>query len=408
MRMRRARRMRGADLPGAGRVARRAAVAVALAGLLLTACDGGGGAKSDGKQATKSPASVITVKPGSGGTAASPGDKVTVRSSGGRLLDIRVSAPDTDEFGGSLSADGHTWTSSALLAPATKYTVVARAKGTDGKTVTRRTTIATARARGTFVGEYSPEKGSTVGVGMPVSVVFNKPVRDKAAVERRLAVTTSPHVDGAWSWVKDHSGRDRVDYRPRKFWTSGTEVTLRMALSGVDAGGGVYGTQQRVVRFHVGHAVVSTVDADRKTMTVRQDGKVLRTLPVSSGKPGYETWNGTMVVLEKVPSIRMNSRTVGIFGPEAYNLGSVKWAVRLTPSGTFVHAAPWNAGKFGRVNGSHGCVGMSTSDARWFFGHVHLGDPVTVVHSKDTVAEGNGYGDWNVDWATWRAGSALS
>ncbi|MDX6362716.1 MAG: hypothetical protein QOC85_1726, partial [Streptomyces sp.] len=145
-----------------------------------------------------------------------------------------------------------------------------------------------------------------------------------------------------------------------------------------------------------------------KTMTVTRDGEKLRTLPVSTGKKGFETWNGTMVVLSKVPTIRMDSSTVGIFGPEAYDLGKVKWDVQLTTSGTYAHAAPWNDGKFGRVNGSHGCIGMSTSDAKWFFSQVHYGDPVTVVHSKDdTVPVNNGYGDWNVDWAEWQAGSAL-
>ncbi|MFD7477477.1 L,D-transpeptidase [Streptomyces sp. NPDC059837] len=142
-------------------------------------------------------------------------------------------------------------------------------------------------------------------------------------------------------------------------------------------------------------------------MTVAKNGRTLRTLKISSGKKGFETWNGTMVVLSKVPMIRMNSRTVGIFGPEAYNLGSVKWDVQLTTSGTYVHAAPWNAGKFGEVNGSHGCIGMSASDANWFYDQVQLGDPVTAVNSVDTVAVDNGYGDWNVDWNTWRKGSAL-
>ncbi|MFI1183506.1 L,D-transpeptidase [Streptomyces sp. NPDC020799] len=87
--------------------------------------------------------------------------------------------------------------------------------------------------------------------------------------------------------------------------------------------------------------------------------------------------------------------------------GEVKWDVQLTPSGTYAHAAPWNDGKFGKVNGSHGCIGMSTEDAKWWYDQVHLGDVVTVINSKDTVATNNGYGDWNVDWAAWKAGSAL-
>ena len=138
-----------------------------------------------------------------------------------------------------------------------------------------------------------------------------------------------------------------------------------------------------------------------------KNGKTLRTLKVSTGKKDFETWNGTMVVLSKVPTIRRNSDTGGIFGPEAYDLGSVKWAVQLTPSGTYAPAAPWNEGKFGRINGSHGCIGMSTADAKWFYDQVPLGDPVTVVNSVDTVAVNNGYGDWNVGWGTWKKGSAL-
>jgi lipoprotein-anchoring transpeptidase ErfK/SrfK len=175
----------------------------------------------------------------------------------------------------------------------------------------------------------------------------------------------------------------------------------------VNAGGGIYGTQQRLVHFRIGDAVTSRLDVTQKTMTVARDGRTLRALKVSSGKKGYETWNGTMVVLGKVPTIRMDSSTVRIFGPEAYDLGSVKWDVQLTPSGTYVHAAPWNEGKFGVVNGSHGCIGMSTSDARWFYGQVGVGDPVTVVDSVDTVAVENGFGDWNVGWAAWKRGSAL-
>jgi lipoprotein-anchoring transpeptidase ErfK/SrfK len=148
------------------------------------------------------------------------------------------------------------------------------------------------------------------------------------------------------------------------------------------------------------------VDVEARAMMVERNGELLTTLPVSTGKEGFETWNGTMVVLGKVPSIRMNSATVGIFGPEAYDLGNVKWDVQLTPSGTYAHAAPWNEGKFGRVNAGHGCIGMSTEDARWFYGQVNLGDPVTVVNSTDTVAVNNGYGAWNVDWETWQAGGA--
>ncbi|UQA91138.1 L,D-transpeptidase [Streptomyces halobius] len=406
----------GAGNRGAHRGLIRCAVLAAAVAVTLVACSGpgdpdsGAGALGDARNRGEAKAEPpgIVVEPVAEGGQAPPGGKVTVRAKGGRLTEVKVSAPDTDAFAGTMARDGSAWISTARLAPGTTYTVSTRAQGADGKEVTERSTLSTAQARDTFVGEYSPDKGTTVGVAMPVSITFNKPIRDKAAVERGLTVSAKPAVEGSWSWMKDRNGKDRIDYRPKEFWKSGTQVTLRMSLSGVDAGGGVLGTQQRVVHFTIGKSVVSTVDVKKKTMTVAENGKVLRTLPVSNGKKGFDTWSGTMVVLSKVPTLRMDSRTVGIFGPEAYDIGEVRWDVQLTPSGTYAHAAPWNEGLFGKVNASHGCIGMSMKDAKWFYDRVGLGDPVTVVNSaEDTVATNNGYGDWNVDWKTWQDGSAL-
>ena len=390
-----------------------AAALAAVGSIALAACSSaagseGSGGSDDGKAGAAAHSAQITITPSTDSSAVATDRKVTVRVGGGKLTSVKVTADGPGALAGALSKDNGTWTSSARLAPGVTYKVEAQATGEDGKQRSQSATFTTAEPSKdqTFVGEYYPDKGTTVGVAMPVSIVFNKPIHDKAAIERRLTVTSSPAVEGAWSWMKDRDGRDRIDFRPKAFWKSGTDVTLRMSLDGVDAGG-VYGTQNRVVNFRIGAAVTSTVDVVKKTLTVFKDGKKVRTLPVSTGKKGFETWNGTMVVLSKVPTIRMNSQTVGIFGPEAYDLGSVKWDVQLTPSGTYVHAAPWNAGKFGRINGSHGCIGMSTADAKWFYGQVGLGDPITVVKSKDTVAVNNGYGDWNIDWTRWQQGSAL-
>ncbi|MFF5757445.1 L,D-transpeptidase [Streptomyces longwoodensis] len=396
------------------RLGRRAAQPLALASaaaIVLAACSAGGkadsgsdAARDDGKNS--GPAAIV-VEPGDENAKVPVGRKVTIRAQGGSLSSVEVSSPGPGTLAGAWSKGKSVWTSTTPLAPGATYTVKAEGRASGGSALNKTATFTTEAAKNSFVGEYYPDKGTKVGVAMPVSITFNKPIHDKAAVERKLKVTASPAVEGAWSWMKDRDGKDRIDYRPAKYWKPGTDVTLRMDLAGLNAGGGVYGTQQRVVNFRIGDAVTSTVDVKKKTMTVTKNGKTLRTLKVSTGKKDFETWNGTMVVLSKVPTIRMNSSTVGIFGPEAYDLGEVKWDVQLTPSGTYAHAAPWNEGKFGVVNGSHGCIGMSTSDAKWFYDQVNLGDPVTVVNSVDTVATNNGYGDWNVDWETWKTGSAL-
>ncbi|MCY0949848.1 L,D-transpeptidase [Streptomyces sp. H27-S2] len=399
--------------PPRGRRGVRSLALTAAVGLALAGCSAAGQNKSGSsttavEDAKNSGPSAIVVDTGSGETPVPVSQKITVKAEGGSLTSVEVSSPGHGTVAGTLSPDKSVWTSSSPLAPGAEYTVTAQGADNGGAKLTKTASFTTQAAANTFVGTYNVNKGSTVGVAMPVSITFNKPIQDKAAVERKLAVTASPAVDGSWSWMKDRDGKDRVDYRPKEYWKPGTDVTLRMDLAGVDAGGGVYGTQQREVNFRIGDAVTSTVDVEKKTMTVAKNGKVLRTLNVSTGKKDFETWNGTMVVLSKVPSIRMNSATVGIFGPEAYDMEDVKWDVQLTPSGTYAHAAPWNEGKFGRVNASHGCIGMSTEDAKWFYDQVNPGDPVTVVNSVDTVAVNNGYGDWNVDWVTWKKGSALS
>ncbi|WP_405875583.1 MULTISPECIES: Ig-like domain-containing protein [unclassified Streptomyces] len=391
-----------------GRRAGRPLALASAAAVLLAACSAGGKGDGGADDGNKGGPPAIVVQPGADSGKVPVSRKVTVRARGGSLTSVEVTSPGPGKVSGNWSKDRSMWTSTTPLAPGATYTVRANGKASAGPALDRTASFTTEAPKNAVVGEYYPDKGTKVGVAMPVSITFNKPIQDRAAIERKLRVTASPAVEGAWNWMKDRNGKDRVDYRPERYWKPGTDVTLRMDLAGVNAGGGAYGTQQRVVNFRIGDAVTSTMDVRKKTMVVARNGKALRTLKVSSGKEGFETWNGTMVVLSKVPTIRMNSSSVRIFGQEAYDLGKVKWDVQLTPSGTYVHAAPWNEGKFGVVNGSHGCIGMSTSDAEWFYDQVHLGDPVTVLHSVDTVATNNGYGDWNVDWATWKQGSALS
>ncbi|MEV7191800.1 L,D-transpeptidase [Streptomyces sp. NPDC093510] len=238
--------------------------------------------------------------------------------------------------------------------------------------------------------------GQTVGVGMPISLTFDRPVpvAERAAVERRLKVAARPAVTGSWSWVKDRNLHDgqRVDYRPGEPWKPGTKVTFR-------AGTGTGRT------FQVGRSLVATVDVRSHTMTVVEDG-VTRRVKVTAGAAGMDTWNGTMVVLDKQSRVLMDSRTVG-YG-KAYK-DYYNYAVHLTTSGTYLHENPNANATAGERNVTHGCIGLATDGtARRFYEDVIPGDIVRVVGSKETVAAGNGYGGWNVDWKQWRAGSALN
>ncbi|MGW7005636.1 Ig-like domain-containing protein [Streptomyces sp. NPDC054933] len=253
----------------------------------------------------------------------------------------------------------------------------------------------------------TPEGGNTVGVAMPISVEFTDAVAHsaRAAVERHLKVTTSVPVTGAWHWFSD----TRVDWRPEKFWPSGTKVTLNADLDGVGDGNGRYGTRSYQHSFTIGADFEATVSVPDHTMKVTRNGSVVRTMAIDAGSPDFPSWDGTMAVMDKQREVRMTSCSVGITcdkaNPNFYDL-TLPWDVQLTTSGTYVHYSTGDPYP-GHSYGSHGCVHLSLSDAEWFYNNVQQGDPVTISGSpRGGVAGDNGYADFNVSWSQWLADSA--
>ncbi|MFE3599195.1 Ig-like domain-containing protein [Streptomyces sp. NPDC059142] len=387
------------------------AALTALAG--LTGCAGGPAALLESKAGTS--ADTITVTPADGAKGVVRTDRIQVGVPDGRLERVKVTQVEDArpaELPGRLSADGRTWTPSAgaVVALAARYRVDAVAVDGAGRRSTRHTTFTTAVPENRFTAYFSPENRATVGTGMIISVDFNREVRDRAAVQRAITVTSDPPVEVAAHWF----GRDRLDFRPREYWQPGTEVTVELALRDVQAAPGVFGMQHRTVGFTVGRSQVSLVDAEEHTMEVRRDGEPLSTLPITAGDAKNPTYNGKMVVTELHDVTRMNGGSVG-FGAE-YDIKDVPHAIRLTTTGTFLHGNYWESrSTFGSENVSHGCVGLRDakggdpdSPAGWFFERTLVGDVVEVVNSRDrTVAPDNGLGGWNMEWNKWKAGSAV-
>jgi len=201
-----------------------------------------------------------------------------------------------------------------------------------------------------------------------------------------------------------------VHWRPVTYWKPGTDVTVKADINSVPAGNGVYGQVSRSTTFHVGDSVISKVNVQTHRMKVFVNGKLMRTIPVSAGKPGFITRSGIKVIVEKFRHKRMDAATTGISqdSPEYYNLSNVEYAMRVTYSGEFIHAAPWSVGSQGSANVSHGCVGMSTENAAWLYSISKRGDVVDVTGSDRHMTLDNGYGDWNDTFAQYRQGSALS
>ncbi|MER5518882.1 Ig-like domain-containing protein [Streptomyces sp. NPDC002763] len=394
--------------------------------LVLTACSGsddkasGSGessqAQSDQAAAKKSSKADIVITPKDGSSNASINNSAAVTVSKGTLTSVTMTTADGTAVTGALSADKTTWKPSAQLERSTTYKVAAEAKDSAGLVAHENASFTTVSPANSFIGTFTPEDGSTVGVGMPVSINFDKQITDKAAVQKGITVTSSSGQEVACHWFSTQ----RMDCRPQDYWKENSTVTLKLALDGVQGASGVYGVQQKTVTFHIGRNQVSYVDAKTKEMKITQDGKTVKTIPISAGSPENKTYNGIMVMSEKFKETRMNGATVGFTdsdGKGEYDIKDVPHAIRLTSSGTFLHGNYWGAKSiFGAVNTSHGCVGLSdtkgandtSTPAYWVYSHSIVGDVVVISNTGDkTVAPDNGLNGWNLNWADWKAGSAV-
>lgn len=407
----------GASVGVRGRGGRKLAALALGVMLAVTACGGGGSDegsgsgdgkgkdKAAGAAQSKQSEAVIGIAPEDGAKSVRTTGALKVDATKGKLTEVVVKDPDGDPIEGEISKDGATWTPSTHLAAATKYTVHAVAKDSEGRTAAEDSSFTTLTPKNTFVGTFTPEDGSKVGVGMPFSLRFTRGITHPEDVEKAIRITTEPAVEVEGHWF----GNDRLDFRPEKYWKPGTKVTVDLNLDGVEGREGVYGEQDKTVSFTIGRKQVSVVDAKKLTMKVERDGKVIKTIPVTTGKAGMETWNGQMVISERLKVTRMNGETVG-YGGE-YDIKDVPHAMRLTTSGTFLHGNYWGGGAFGNYNASHGCIGLrdvrggwdKKAPGSWFYEHSMVGDVVIVKNSNDaTVAPDNGLNGWNMSWEEWK------
>ncbi|GAA0364707.1 Ig-like domain-containing protein [Streptomyces olivoreticuli] len=389
---------------GSGR--RSVLLASALMGsLVLSACSGGSG----GSGADAGSEARITVTPAEG-KEVQLGSPISVKADGGRLTGVEVKDDKGHKVAGQLTADGSSWTSEGKVGPQTTYTVNSTAKGGKdgkGKESSSTSTFTTQQAPKVNKLTNTPGNGQTVGTGMPVSILFDNPVdkSKRAEIEKSLKVTTQPKVEGAWGWVKDWSGQDRIDWRPKDYWPSGTKVSVNGNLSGIDSGEGGWFAKNYEFGFSIGADHKAVIDVPSHTLTMYENGKPVGDIKGSAGSPVDPTRGGVHTVRSKNADETMDSSTIG-HGNE-WMLDS-KWVTHLTASGTFLHSAPWNQ-SVGVENNSHGCFGMTTSDAKRVYDFLPIGSTVEVKNTTSTKVTdvGNGLEVWQETWDQWQKRSAL-
>jgi lipoprotein-anchoring transpeptidase ErfK/SrfK len=376
--------------------------------VFLAGCQGDDPRGSDKAAAEAAAPAQVTLAVADGSTDVSPVVPLEIAVADGELGDVKVVDGDGAEVSGTVAnspdQEGTSvWTPETPLAYGTDYTLTASATNADDEEAKASSTFTTVTPTAVSTPSIGPLDGMTVGVGMPIRVYFDDPVADKAAVESHLLVTTSAPTDGVWNWFSD----SEVHFRPSQYWLPNTQVTLDANLYGVNFGEGIWGEKNRSVSFSIGAKHVSIADAGTHMMEVYDGDQLVQTYPISAGSPDNPSYNGPHVVTELNRDRIMDSSTYGVpaDSPGGYRT-PVEFAVRISDSGEFVHAAPWSVAQQGNTNVSHGCINMSTERAAWFFNFSQVGDVVEIRNSTAGDLHSDIY-DWVIPWDQWQAGSAL-
>ncbi|MFI7072610.1 L,D-transpeptidase [Micromonospora sediminicola] len=405
-------------------ISRRKLIATGLsvtAGLVSAGCNDAsskaGWSPADPAAAGAAPSAEVrvTVTPAADATEVSPLVAVVVAAEGGTLKDVSV-ATGGKTVAGKLNDDGQTWRSTSKLAYGKTYTVTASVADSAGALTQHTSGFSTIKpsavASVTFQASAltALRTGGTYGVGQPVMVNFSKPVKNHAEAEKAMLVESTPPVEGRWRWIDSHNAH----WRPAKYWTPGTKISVKVNLFGSDLGKGVYGGADASTNFTIGPSRIAIADGSTHRMKVYIDDRMVRDIPVSMGMGGttvgsngrtvnYWTASGPHVVMTREPAHRMTSASYGIDNPRDPNFYDevVKFCLRISYTGEFVHMADWNIPAHGRENTSHGCINVGPDHARWFYDTFRAGDVVDVRNTPRRMALTDGVSDWVVPWDKW-------
>lgn len=385
----------------------------------VTVPPAGGATTSASAVATTGAASTarIIASPKFGSTDVAPTAGVTITTFNAKITDLTVTGSDGRTVTGTIDSGGATWTLTDRLRFDTVYTFAGTATDTAGTATPIEGQLTTVAPADTLdaLPAYATE-GGTYGVGQPVIIQFNGVVTNRAAAQERMKVTTDKgDVIGSWGWLQDEDIvgdglRSQVHWRPQEFWPANTTVTVTMDLYGVDFGDGKWGTDDTTLTFTIGRKLVAFADVTTFRLRVEQDDVEIKNYPVSYGKAdnGRVTRSGIHLVQDKIPSkngaVPTYSMCNAAFG---YCGVDVTWPVRINNNGEFIHENDSTIPYQGVANVSHGCVNMSTANAKDFYNLVIIGDPVIVSNTGGDMTAADFNYDWIYSYDAWKGLSAL-
>lgn len=350
---------------------------------------------------TEQVALAVNSTPTDGAKDVNPRAPISVDAAGGTIAAVALTGADGTKVTGKLAADKRSWSTTEPLGYGKSYTFSGQATNVTGKDAAITGTFTTVVPESTIAAHLNTAEHGVYGIAMPVVVDFDSAVADRAAAEHALSITTSPPTEGSWAWLSDHS----VHWRPKSYWKPGTKVGVNADIYGVDLGNGEYGAADLHSAFTIGRAQIVKGNTQTHRMKVYANGKQVADYPASYGLDSVDwrnTRSGIHVVMSKSPTYLMSN-------PRGhYKNVFVRWAVRISNNGEFIHALPTTEWAQGNRNVSHGCVNLSTARAKAYYDLAQIGDPVVITGSKVKLssADGDLY-DWTINWGSWQSRSAL-
>ena len=222
-----------------------------------------------------------------------------------------------------------------------------------------------------------------LGLAWPITLTFSEPLadRDTALAAAQVTDAGGASLAGQWRWI----GRRTAQFTPSPRWPANARIALALAPEGLSAVGGGHLEAPLTQSFTTGPDRRIAVYLDRQRVEAIEDGRVVRSFAMSSGRPGTPTVTGTYYIYARYERKTMRSR-VGPGQPGYYVVENVPFA-QYFHEGYAFHGAWWH-NSFGRRM-SHGCVNLSTrrfnrrwsgvpEDAGWLWEFASLGTPVTV------------------------------
>lgn len=202
-----------------------------------------------------------------------------------------------------------------------------------------------------------------------IIITFSENIINPKVAEDSFSI--EPRIAGGLSWIQPN----QLKFSPIGSWDYETEVHIRLKKGPHGArgvGGGFVEGDFESFFVTIPYKLID-VNLSTQSLVAYEAGQPVFSCLLSSGKPGYDTPTGEFRIYAKQRFADMEN-TPDM--PERYFVKDVPF-VNWIRSSVAIHGVYWHS-NFGNVM-SHGCIGVSVSNAAWIYNWAPVGTPV-IVH----------------------------